>query len=785
MRARLAARVAVGADQPPSPLPRIKASASNPSVGGMTRLLARLALIEAPGVLGIDVGWVTGHDQRILFHSVRIASAARIREMAAPRRHLARGCFLHQAWRDTLDQAVDMYGTLLDRHRTRVDDHLDDRRNAPRHAVDRIVHRDHRLGAGLLDPDIGDAEVRTRVLSIVPETQGREDQSALANWTRGARQARCEQTAARHAGLHQVAAPFLSRMTFVDEPAEGVSPTLSAGRLDRAHRAAGRRGVPPDAPLDFAPTALPPLIRHTGETDRRRGASALFLTVHDEIQTGTLAIDGAKHVGRVEAFFLPSAQWEPVRNACWARTGFPGDPAPAVEHLNTRLSDAFDRFLQGVPDNRQVVFDDDGWQLKTDPAEHPAPAHADSLVDLHRWLDTRSRSIRLADLLIEVENDLGCSVHCQRPGETRVDPGDVCALLAAILAHGCNLGLYTLEKVAPASADRRLKDVRDWRRVEENQRAARAGIVHGLSHLDAAGHWGDGTTSARDGHRFAMPHKVLPRTYSTRVNDVALECYSFVADHDAPFSSRPIECTDRDAPVVLDGGLSHERDLDLDAHDTDTHGYTEINVAAVALVGMRFCPRMRRLHRQRISCADPARDHGVLEPVRPRGRRAVHVRLIAEQWDRIGQFDAAFPAGHATASAALQRLNRFQASNRCYAATRPRARPRADDRIRAAGHVRAATARHGAAGAAQGRAAPRLGARRLLRAAGPPQRARGLRPGDRVLVSDPDPRLHRLLAGPEDLTAGRGAGRPVRPRPAASCQPDRVEERHPLRRNHD
>ena len=259
--------------------------------------------------------------------------------MAAPRRHLARGCFLHQAWRDTLDQAVDMYGTLLDRHRTRVDDHLDDRRNAPRHAVDRIVHRDHRLGAGLLDPDIGDAEVRTRVLSIVPETQGREDQSALANWTRGDRQARVEQTAARHAGLRQVAAPFLSRMTCVDEPAEGVSPTLSAGRLSRAHRAAGRRGVPPDAPLDFAPTALPPLIRHTGETDRRRGASALFLTVHDEIQTGTLAIDGAKHVGRVEAFFLPRAQWEPVRNAFWARTGFPGDPAPAVEHLTTRLPD--------------------------------------------------------------------------------------------------------------------------------------------------------------------------------------------------------------------------------------------------------------------------------------------------------------------------------------------------------------------------------------------------------------------------------------------------------------
>ena len=118
--------------------------------------------------------------------------------------------------------------------------------------------------------------------------------------------------------------------------------------------------------------------------------------------------------------------------------------------------------------------------------------------------------------------------------------------------------------------------------------------------------------------------------------------------------NRPIECTDRDAPFVLDGVLYHESDLDLEEHYTDTHGYTEINFAAFGMVGMRFCPRIRSLHRQRIYCADPARDHGVLEPVLKRRRRAVNFRLIAEQWDRIGQFYAAFPAGHATASGACR-----------------------------------------------------------------------------------------------------------------------------------
>ena len=46
-------------------------------------------------------------------------------------------------------------------------------------------------------------------------------------------------------------------MKFVDEQGEGgTSPTLAALRVYREHRAAGRRGVPPAAPLDFAPAAL-------------------------------------------------------------------------------------------------------------------------------------------------------------------------------------------------------------------------------------------------------------------------------------------------------------------------------------------------------------------------------------------------------------------------------------------------------------------------------------------------------------------------------------------------
>jgi TnpA family transposase len=90
-----------------------------------------------------------------------------------------------------------------------------------------------------------------------------------------------------------------------------------------------------------------------------------------------------------------------------------------------------------------------------------------------------------------------------------------------------------------------------------------------------------------------LPRKVLQQTYSTCFSDFALEFYTFLADNYAPFHSMPIECSDRDAAFVLDGLLYNESDLEIEEHHTDTHGYTELNFAAFAMLGRRFCPRIK------------------------------------------------------------------------------------------------------------------------------------------------------------------------------------------------
>ena len=87
-------------------------------------------------------------------------------------------------------------------------------------------------------------------------------------------------------------------------------------------------------------------------------------------------------------------------------------------------------------------MDEHGWHLSTDAAETLDATAQSRLDDLRRWLTKQMRTIRLPDLLIEVDNDLRFTDHfvppAQRGGR---DAEDVCTLLAVVLAHGCNIGL--------------------------------------------------------------------------------------------------------------------------------------------------------------------------------------------------------------------------------------------------------------------------------------------------------------------------------------------------------
>ncbi|MEL6610505.1 MAG: Tn3 family transposase [Bacteroidota bacterium] len=349
--------------------------------------------------------------------------------------------------------------------------------------------------------------------------------------------------------------------------------------------------------------------------------------------------------------------------------GLPANGHEATALLSGRLDAAYDRFVGGLPGNAHVTVTDDGWRFGSDPADSLGDGGEARLAEMKAWLARRVRRVRLPDLLIEVDNALGFTRPFAPTGER--SPADVCEAVASVIAFGCNLGPQTMADLTDGVSYDRIKRLADWHLHDDALRAALAAVVNGIAGLDTARVWGEGKTSSSDGQRFLFPRKTLKRTYSHRMSDYALEFYTFIADNYAPFHALPIVCTDRDSGYVLDGHLHHESDLEIDEHYTDTHGYTEVQFAAFAMLGKRFAPRIRGLHKQRVYRVsdDPGR-YGPLWPMlAPRDRR-LRLRWVEEEWDQIGRFFCSLSSGHTTASTAMKRVVAFGGGNHFYRALR-------------------------------------------------------------------------------------------------------------------
>src|SRR6266852_3696876 len=176
LAAKLDDLLMVGADENVSGLQAIKTNPSKPSVDAMLRLVGKLNAIEATGVLGVDLSWLSGNYQRALFHQVRKSSAARLRELAEPRRRASLVCFFWQSYRDAVDQAVDMFDKLLVRAHTQAQNELDQQLSlAALRSLSRII----------LDDSIPDGELRTRLFAEVPREELTACTEDLGEWVTG------------------------------------------------------------------------------------------------------------------------------------------------------------------------------------------------------------------------------------------------------------------------------------------------------------------------------------------------------------------------------------------------------------------------------------------------------------------------------------------------------------------------------------------------------------------------------------------------------------------------
>ena len=654
-----------------SDLQQLKEPCGMPSPAAVERLADKLDRISDTGILKVDVAWLNNNYQRSLSKYARKCSSHKLREIEPSHRYAALVCFLSQTYRDSIDQLVDMLDKLVNKVSNSAQGQLEEAMRRRHKWIRQSISMVETIAAIALDDEVDDSKVRERIFDEFTRDELTQQIHDAREWLAGKNSHVFHGIVDRFGYIRKFFPRILKHLSFEGQKQKKKPEVIKAIEVLRDMNEQGQRVLPDDAPMDFVPAKYKSFVANNGVADKQAWECALMLTLRDEIKSGNVAVDGSKRFGQLDSFFTSDDRWKSQRDSFFKRAGFPSDAKEIGSYLTERLDGAFNDFLEAQPDNEYARVDEDGWHLSTDAAEKLDDVSSKKLDHLKSWLGKNMRTIRLPELLIEVDNELQLTRHFLAPArqqERRVQ--DVCETLVTMLAHGCNIGTYTMSRLTAGVSYKQIKRISDWQLTEESQRLALADVVGAMCRLGTTQAWGDGTTSSSDGRRYMYPRKVLQQTFSHKLHDFALEFYSFVADNYAPFYAIPIECTHRDAPYVLDGLIYNESDLDIKEHYTDTHGYTDINFAAFAMLGKRFCPRIRGMQKQRIYRIDNERDYGVLEPLVRRKDRKINLRIIAEQWDRIAHFYASLESGHATASIALRRLAAFSQKNRFYRANR-------------------------------------------------------------------------------------------------------------------
>ncbi len=655
-----------------SPLHHLKQPPGHPSPASFIKLTEILERIRKTGVLETDMSWLNNNFQRSLARYARQCSLYRLKRLKAQRRYAVLACFLCQLHQDTFDAAVRMYDKLINKIYNKADNEIDAYMKVRRkHTRSSLAHYRTILGV-LLDEDIGQEDIRDAVFTAVDLQALKAERDAIEEMLSNNYSDSFKRVIARHGYLRQFAPALIKHIPFqVDSQDNTASDIIEAVNLLSRMNDEGRHTLSNDAPTGFIPRKLRSFVLKDDKIHKPAWECALLTVLRDQVKSGNLYVPQSKRFATLETFFTPEAEWSAKRDAFFARAGLPANPDEVPAYLTDRLNRAYDRFLELLPDNHYAKLNEDGWQISSDPTEKLDDGTDKSLNPLKEWLGAHIRTIKLPDLLIEVDNDLRFSRYFM-PAADRdgLQAQHVCEVLATVMAHASETGPYTMSRITEGISYHRMKHITDWHMHEETQRGALAQVVNAISYLDITKYWGDGTTSSSDGQRFSLPRKVLYKSYSHAFNDFALEFYNFVADNFAPYFSLPHECSDRDAPFVLDGLLYNESDLDIQEHYTDTHGFTDTNFAAFAMYGKRFSPRIKGLHKQAIFCVDTEKDYGPIAVLLKKKDRVLNTGWIADQWDRMGHFYASLESGHATASTALRRLNGFTGKNHFYRANR-------------------------------------------------------------------------------------------------------------------
>ena len=259
------------------------------------------------------------------------------------------------------------------------------------------------LGEIILDDDIDDVALRPKLFAAVPRDKLQEQVAGLHDWVSGKKSDAFHGVVRRFSYFRQFSPTMLSALEFFPDAGQTSSPCMEAIQVLRKMNIEqhGHKKVilPDDAPVDFIPKRLVPIVMDGGLPSRAAWECALMLKLQEELKSGNISVGNSKRFGRFDDYFLPQEQWALRRETFFQRSGLPSDPNEVAGYLKARLNRAYNLFLQTAPGNSYASVDEDGWCLSVDTPQKPGREADEKLDRLKSWLGRHMRTTGQTDYI--------------------------------------------------------------------------------------------------------------------------------------------------------------------------------------------------------------------------------------------------------------------------------------------------------------------------------------------------------------------------------------------------
>lgn len=386
---------------------------------------------------------------------------------------------------------------------------------------------------------------------------------------------------------------------------------------------------------------------NAGDEDRYRlWEVAVLFNLRDAFRSGDIWLAHSRRYADLKQALVPieAAKATP-------RLTVPFEPDAWITDRKAQLADGLARLAKAARNGAIPGGSIENGVLKIDRLSSAVPKEADELVlDLYHRLP----AVRVTDLLLEVDNDIGFA-----DAFTHLRTGSPCqdriGLLNVLLAEGLNLGLSKMAEATSSHDYFRLSRISRWHVESDAINRALAMVISAQSKLPMAAHWGGGVTASSDGQFFpAARHGEAMNLINAKYgSDPGLKAYTHVSDQFGPFATQNIPATVNEAPYILDGLLMNDTGRKIREQYADTGGFTDLVFAATSLLSYRFIPRIRDLPSKRLYLFDPAST-----PKELRGLIGGKVRegLIIQNWPDVLRTVATMAAGIMPPSQLLKKL---------------------------------------------------------------------------------------------------------------------------------